>query len=412
MKRKTKCSATGKEGDGVAALTPSISIVYDFRNEAITADGEQTGAPGTISVKVYEHKRRRRKMISTGVRVLPSEWDDRLKCVVGRDDAFVLNRMIEAQVTRCRDSIVAAVEEKDGETPTVKQMKVDRAGSSWLDYLKKAIDENVNLNSQTRKHHETMYRVFAEWGKIRRFDQLTKANLREYIVELSRRKVMKNVAGRMVEVQIAQPTVHGHWKKLRSYINKAIIDGYVSASVLRGFKVERGKAKIREFLNDEEIERWCSVELTKEYLKAARDRFIVQMSCGMAYKDLMTFDWSNHTTINGQTVLVGQRAKTGEEYFTVMLPRGVEVMERLGWSLAPISNTDYNVYLDLVAKCAGIEKHVTSHVARHTFACYCLRRGVNIVAVQRTLGHSKVETTQIYARLAGMDVVNAFKDLK
>lgn len=386
--------------------TPTVSIVYDFKHES-----RQEGCPGTVYVRIYEHGTRKRTYVSTDVRVLANEWDDGLKCVVGRDDAFVLNRKIEAQLERCKEQVKSAVEVGD-ELPHQKAMKVDRSSSSWLDYLKKSIAENVNLNEKTRGHHESMYRIFEEFGKIRRFEHLTKANLREYIFFLSQRKVTKLVDGKKVEMPISQPTVHGHWKKLHSYILKAIVDGYVPASVLNGFKVEKGKAKIRQFLNDEEIEKWCSVELKQEYLKRTRDLFIVQMSCGMSFEDFMQFDFSNHTTINGTCVLISQRGKTMEDFAAIMLPRGVEVMERWDWKFDRISNTDYNVYLGMVAKAAGINKHITSHVARHTYACYCLRHGVNIVAVQRTLGHSKIETTQIYARLAGMDVIDAFGKMK
>lgn len=391
--------------------TPTVCLVYDFKHEAVK-NGEPTGRPGTVHVRVYEHGTRKRSYVSTDVRVLPHEWDDNLGCVVGRADAYMMNRKIEAQLAKCKAKIIEAVESNEKEVPTSAQMKVDRSSCSWLDYLKDAIDHNVNLNDKTRKHHDTMYRVFVEFGKIKRFEHLTKANLRDYIYFLSQRKVTKLVDGKKVKMRISQPTVHGHWKKLKSYIRKAIEDGYVSASVVDGISVDKGKGKIRQFLNDEEIERWCSVELTQEYLKRSRDLFIVQMSCGMSYEDFMEFDFSNHTTINGTCVLVSQRGKTMEDFAAIMLPRGVEVMERWDWKFDRISNTDYNVYLGLIAKAAGINKHITSHVARHTYACYCLRHEVNIVAVQRTLGHRKVETTQIYARLAGMDVIDAFSKMK
>ena len=65
-----------------------------------------------------------------------------------------------------------------------------------------------------------------------------------------------------------------------------------------------------------------------------------------------------------------------------------------------------------VAAKLEITKHITCHVARHTYACYCLRHGVRIEAVKRTLGHRKLETTQIYARLVDKDVLDSFNNAK
>ena len=59
-----------------------------------------------------------------------------------------------------------------------------------------------------------------------------------------------------------------------------------------------------------------------------------------------------------------------------------------------------------------LKKNVTSHVGRHTYACLCLAAGVRIEAVQRTLGHTDIRTTQIYAKLVDQDVDNAFANAK
>ncbi len=59
---------------------------------------------------------------------------------------------------------------------------------------------------------------------------------------------------------------------------------------------------------------------------------------------------------------------------------------------------------------ARISRKVTPHVLRHTFACSCLKKGMNIVTVQRLLGHEYLSTTQIYLNLAPEDVVRDFRE--
>ena len=66
----------------------------------------------------------------------------------------------------------------------------------------------------------------------------------------------------------------------------------------------------------------------------------------------------------------------------------------------PISNQKLNSYLKEVADVCGIEKHLTFHLARHTFATtVTLSNGVPIESVSKMLGHSMISTTQIYAKV-------------
>ena len=65
-----------------------------------------------------------------------------------------------------------------------------------------------------------------------------------------------------------------------------------------------------------------------------------------------------------------------------------------------MSNAKYNLYLKEIAAACGIEKRVTSHLARHTFATtVTYANGVSIESISKMLGHTKISTTQIYARI-------------
>lgn len=76
-------------------------------------------------------------------------------------------------------------------------------------------------------------------------------------------------------------------------------------------------------------------------------------------------------------------------------------LKRDGNYLLPVmSNGKYNLYLKEIAELCGIEKNVTSHLARHTFATtVTYANGVSIESISKMLGHTKISTTQIYARI-------------
>ena len=384
---------------------PKIDIVYDYKHQG----SDETLTPGTVWLRVY-FSRTKRKYISTGVRVLPSQWSETY-WVVNHPSSYQLNMMIKEQVEKATSTIGNAISSKR-DMPGTKAMKVDRYDASFLDFVGKHI-KKAKITNDTRKHHMVMYDMLCEYGKMRKFEQVTKRNILAFLDWISTRDATKTRRdGTVYTTRIKQSTVYDYWKRLRKYIRMAQEEMLIPTHVTFGIKVDRGEEPERERLTDKEIKTWLNTKQLLPCLEMARLRFIVQMGTGLAYRDLVSKDFTKCEKIDGQTVLVDKRTKTKEGFFCVVMPFAVEVLEQWEWQVPFISHSDYNRFLDRVAINCGIKKHITSHVARHTYACYCLRHGVRIEAVKRALGHKKLETTQIYARLADMDVLKEFKKMK
>jgi site-specific recombinase XerD len=113
--------------------------------------------------------------------------------------------------------------------------------------------------------------------------------------------------------------------------------------------------------------------------------------------------------IDGNTWIYTSRAKTRESVKIPLLPKADEILQKYldaFWpgkvdNLLPVyTNQKTNTYLKVIARACGIHKAVTFHVARHTFATtVTLSNGVPIETVSKLLGHTKLSTTQIYARV-------------
>ena len=384
---------------------PRVAIVYDYKHEGSDA----AGTAATVWLRVY-FSRTQRKYISTGVRVLPCQWSERY-WVIGREDAAQLNQMIRDQVRKAEKTISSAMEAQD-DMPSTKAMKVDLSDASFLDFMAAEI-EKAKIKPDTKKHHRTTYQLLMEWGRMRRFEHITKANIQAFLQWISEREVMKpSLDGTLQPMKIKQCTVYDHWKRLRKYISIAQGDQLVPMHVTKNLIIDRGEYGERVHLSDAEMQRWIDTKMPLPMLEMARLRFIVQMGCGMSYSDLMSKDFTKCEEIDGFTTFYERRNKTNADFFCIILPFAVEVLKKWDWKIPPISNSDYNRFLDRVAAKLEITKHITCHVARHTYACYCLRHGVRIEAVKRTLGHRKLETTQIYARLVDKDVLDSFNNAK
>ena len=140
-------------------------------------------------------------------------------------------------------------------------------------------------------------------------------------------------------------------------------------------------------------------------LETVRDIFIFSCFTGMSYIDIDNLKESNIVTMNGERWISILRHKTGVSCHIPLLEVPQKILQKYegkdkkGRLLPILSNQKMNAYLKEIANVCGIEKKVTFHVGRHTFATMTYNMGVSIETVSRMLGHKDIETTQIYARL-------------
>ncbi|WP_353739335.1 site-specific integrase [Bacteroides acidifaciens] len=130
---------------------------------------------------------------------------------------------------------------------------------------------------------------------------------------------------------------------------------------------------------------------------------------GLAFCDIKSLLRSNITTdTEGNTWIRKAREKTGEMSIIPMLAVPRHIAEKYATNpvviqkdvvLPVITNQKMNAYLKEIADLARIEKHLTTHLARHTFASLSLSNHVPIESISKMLGHSDIRTTQIYAKM-------------
>lgn len=131
---------------------------------------------------------------------------------------------------------------------------------------------------------------------------------------------------------------------------------------------------------------------------------------GLSYIDLKQLTINEIVRgIDNNYWIFTKREKTNQTVKIPILPKALQIIEKYkiafekinSKTLLPLcSNQKANVYLKEIAKDCGIHKNITFHVARHTFATtVMLTNGVPIETVSKLLGHTKLTTTQIYARV-------------
>ena len=109
---------------------------------------------------------------------------------------------------------------------------------------------------------------------------------------------------------------------------------------------------------------------------------------------------------------MGKREKTGVNFNVPLLDIPKQILDKYAGKLPnqmvlPVpSNQKMNAYLKEIGDLCGIEKELTFHLARHTFATLALSKGVSIESVSKMLGHTNIKTTQIYAKITDAKIGN------
>jgi site-specific recombinase XerD len=167
----------------------------------------------------------------------------------------------------------------------------------------------------------------------------------------------------------------------------------------------------RGFLTDNEIKTIMQKEMVTPRLELVRDMFIFSCFTGLAYIDVANLTEDNIVELDGKQWIMTKRQKTKIATNIILLDIPKMIIEKYasvrkdGKLLPILSNQKMNAYLKEIADICQINKNLTYHVAHHTFATMSISKGVPIETVSKMLGHSKTQTTQIYARITNKNLL-------
>jgi site-specific recombinase XerD len=194
-------------------------------------------------------------------------------------------------------------------------------------------------------------------------------------------------------------------QRFRTVFKMAKDNGWVKTDPFGSFKIKFEESH-RDYLTGEELAMVMNKRLASERLEKIRDIFIFSCYTGLAYADVKDLKKSDLVQYEGKLWIDGNRIKTGIEFDVPLLDIPLAILEKYadhsskGRLLDIPSNQKVNDYLKEIAAVCGIEKPLTYHIARHTFATtVTLENGVALETVQKMLGHKSIRTTQIYAKM-------------
>lgn len=357
----------------------------------------------------------RRTEISLARSCHPEAWDDRSHRMKGRNpEAAVLNNYLDAKYGRllqCYEDLL-----KEDRVITAKAIKARFLGS----------DATFKTLLDVIDHHNTTMGDILKWGTLKNYGA-TEKYLKDYMVKdhnfpdiylknlnyqfiTGFEKFLRRQTNRKKKKQLSNNGIMKHMERFKKLTNLAIKLGWMEKDPFRDYKMKFEKFD-RAYLNQREINIIENTRFKRITLETTKDIFLFGCYTGLSYIDVKHLTRGNIINgVNGKDWIYCRREKSQTPMKIPLLEKARLILEKYkspeNELLLPVySNQKTNNYLKEIAAQCKIPKKLSFHVARHSFATtITLSNGVPIETVSKLLGHSKLSTTQIYARVVDQKI--------
>jgi site-specific recombinase XerD len=216
-------------------------------------------------------------------------------------------------------------------------------------------------------------------------------------------------------------TINKYHSRLRTILLKALAEGHLIKQPYANFKLNSVKTD-REFLNQEDLNKILVLDLSHNLsLDKVKDIFIFSVYTGLRFEDAQSLKIDNLGEYKKKPFIRFIQQKTSRAIEIPLLHPAEEIIKKYNNSnerevlkklLPKISNQKVNAYLKVISDLSGINKSISHHIARHTFATtICLNNNMPLEDVSMLLGHSSIKTTQIYGKITQERLHNTIQSL-
>lgn len=250
-------------------------------------------------------------------------------------------------------------------------------------------ESNYNLWTRTLRHLKIFFKENTTFADI---SEKTCEQFRDYLTKDARTQW---------GYPLAKRTQHYYFITFKASFGQALRNKIIPENVCQFVSPPKFQSVERVYLTQEELKRAAKAESQSPILKRA---FLFSCLTGLRWSDIQKLRWKEVSTFDGHTRLTFTQKKTRELEYLDIADQAAQLLGERGEPEALVfAGLKYNTYTSMALNNwlfrAGIDKKVTFHCARHTFAVLMLDLGVDLYTVQKLLGHREIRTTQIYAHL-------------
>ncbi|WP_111310040.1 site-specific integrase [Confluentibacter sediminis] len=363
----------------------------------------------------------KRSELSLKHKVLISDWDTTKNRLKGLNSE---NKMVNSYLEQVNSKLFECYQKLQSSNKLVTSdiIKAHFLGNAGTRYALSDIIAYHNTHMKdtlrwgTQKNYYTTHKYILLFlkEKYRTTDMFLSELGYKFIIDFERFLRHQNNMG--------NNTVMKHIERLRKMVSLAFKMEWLDKDPFMKFEA-RYEKKERDFLTLEELQSIENKAFTIPRLELIKNLFIFSCYTGLSYGDVMNLTTDNLCIgIDGKQWIYSQREKTSVPVKIPLLLKALEIIEMYKSHpstttkqrvFPTISNQKLNSYLKEIADVCGIRKSLTFHIARHTFATtVLLSNGVPIETVSKLLGHTKLSTTQIYARVVETKISEDINNLQ
>ena len=395
-------------------MKSTFNVLYYLKRNAIRKDGRM---PIVTRVTVDGHI----AQFNTKLEIQPENWSVKMGKVIGHSSDSKQHNAQLNEIKASLHSIYHELQRKDNYV-TAEKVKNEFLG----------INENhETLLSLFQKHNEDVKKLIGvskSAGTYQKYE-VTRKHLQKFmqikyqITDISLKEI-KNLFVCDFEIYLLTTAAcnTNTTAKFMQFFKRIILiarnNGLISTDPFANFKIRLINVD-RGYLTQEDVEKILKKEFVIKRLELVRDIFIFSCFTGLSYIDVKNLTNKEiRTSFDNNLWIMTKRQKTKVDSNILLLDVPKMIIEKykgksVNDQVLPIlSNQKMNAYLKEVGDLCEVDKELTFHLARHTFATtITLAKGVPIETVSKMLGHTNIRTTQIYARITDSKISNDMQAL-
>ncbi len=350
---------------------------------------------------------------STKLNVSPENWDLTYGRISGRNkNALTTNQRLDAiriRINNCYNDLM----DRDG-FATAQKIKntflgIGTTDNSLLSVFKDHNDDFDKMVGKTRSRR-TYVMYHTAYIHLKAF-VLSKYRHKDIsFKELDATFIHDFEMFMRIEKKLETNSIALYLKSLKRVAKTALQKEIIHKDPFINYQIKK-QEKDRGYLTKEELERLGNAILDTEQQLLVRDMFLFSCFTGLAYIDMKNLKEDDvQRFFDGNLWLIVRRKKTNTSSNIRLLEIPLKILEKYkgtgsdGYIFPMPTNHSCNGYLRKIAKKAKIDKRVTFHMARHSFATMLLSENVPIESVSKMMGHKSITTTQIYAKITNQKI--------
>ena len=273
----------------------------------------------------------------------------------------------------------------------------NKANKSFFDYWEKYVNSKTTSQNNTNTFKQTMSKLIAYQGDQTLIHQVNYAYCRDFL------SFLQNTTKKNGE-KLSSASIDSYFKKLKLVLKELVKEGVILKNPAQDVKVPSVIHKRKEWLTNEEIQKLIKTDCDIMNIK---NFYLLSCFTGLRHSDAKNLTWNNYVIEDDRHFFKIYIQKTKKNLILPVNHNARQVLDNIGRKGANdkiIVGLKYGAWSNIKLKewgfKAGVNKDITPHTARHTFATSFAMEGGNPMVLQELMGHSDFKATKVYIQMA------------